>query len=85
MKHYYNMHEAKTQLSQLVARVEKGEEIVIARKGVPVAHLVPAPIEPRKFQYGQHGDLVSPEWLERWDELEVEFRKLFADYAGEEE
>jgi prevent-host-death family protein len=33
----YNMHEAKTQLSQLVARVEKGEEIVIARKGVPVA------------------------------------------------
>ena len=81
----YNMHEAKTQLSQLVARVEKGEEIVIARKGVPVAHLVPAPAASRKFQYGQHEDLLSPEWLERWDELELEFRKLFADYLSEEE
>ena len=81
----YNMHEAKTQLSKLIARVEKGEEIVIARKGVPVAQLVPAHTEPRKFQYGQHEDLVSPEWLERWDELEVEFRKLFTDYMSEEE
>lgn len=35
------MHEAKTQLSQLVARAEAGEEIVIARNGTPVARLVP--------------------------------------------
>jgi len=36
-----NIHEAKTQLSRLLARVEGGEEIVIARAGRPVARLVP--------------------------------------------
>jgi prevent-host-death family protein len=35
------MHEAKTKLSQLVARAEAGEEIVLARNGKPVARLVP--------------------------------------------
>jgi prevent-host-death family protein len=35
------MHEAKTQLSQLVKRAEAGEEIVLARNGKPVARLVP--------------------------------------------
>lgn len=36
-----NIYDAKTQLSQLIARVEGGEEIVIARGGRPVARLVP--------------------------------------------
>ena len=35
-----NVHQAKTQLSQLLARVEAGENIVIARRGEPVARLV---------------------------------------------
>ncbi|MEL6339344.1 MAG: type II toxin-antitoxin system Phd/YefM family antitoxin [Myxococcota bacterium] len=35
-----NIHQAKTQLSQLLARVEAGEEVVIARAGEPVAKLV---------------------------------------------
>ena len=30
-----NMHDAKTQLSDLVARAEAGEEIVIARRNKP--------------------------------------------------
>lgn len=34
-----NVHEAKTQLSKLLERVESGEEIVIARNGRPVATL----------------------------------------------
>ena len=38
-----NMHDAKTRLSQLVARAEKGERITIARDGKPVAQLGPAP------------------------------------------
>ncbi|MEA3211736.1 MAG: hypothetical protein QOE70_4793 [Chthoniobacter sp.] len=38
-----NIHAAKTHLSQLVARAEKGERITIARAGKPVAQLVPAP------------------------------------------
>jgi prevent-host-death family protein len=35
--------EAKNHLSALVARVEKGEEIAITRRGVPVVRLVPDP------------------------------------------
>jgi prevent-host-death family protein len=36
-----NVHEAKTRLSQLLSAVEAGEDVVIARQGVPVARLVP--------------------------------------------
>jgi prevent-host-death family protein len=36
-----NIHQAKTHLSQLLQRVELGEEIMIANRGVPVAKLVP--------------------------------------------
>ncbi len=35
-----NVHQAKTQLSRLLARAEAGEEVVIARNGDPVARLV---------------------------------------------
>jgi len=35
-----NIHEAKTRLSQLVDQAAKGEEIIIARAGRPVARLV---------------------------------------------
>ena len=35
-----NVHEAKTRLSRLLAQVEAGEEVVIARRGEPVARLV---------------------------------------------
>ena len=36
-----NVHEAKTHLSKILERVERGEEIVIARHGKPVARVVP--------------------------------------------
>jgi prevent-host-death family protein len=37
----FNIHKAKTQFSKLIQRVESGEEVIIARAGVPVARLVP--------------------------------------------
>jgi prevent-host-death family protein len=37
-----NVHEAKTKLSELLKKVEAGEEVVIARAGKPIARLVPA-------------------------------------------
>jgi prevent-host-death family protein len=45
-----NIHEAKTQFSRLIAAVEQGEEIVIARYGRPIAKLVAIrpPVTPRK-------------------------------------
>jgi len=36
-----NIHEAKTKLSKLLARVKMGEEVIIAKAGKPVARLVP--------------------------------------------
>lgn len=36
-----NVYEAKTHLSKLLERVERGETIVIARAGTPVAVLSP--------------------------------------------
>lgn len=40
----FNVHEAKTQFSRLIDRAHAGEEIVVAKAGVPYARLVP--IEP---------------------------------------
>jgi prevent-host-death family protein len=39
----YNLYEAKTHLSHLIDRVAKGEEILIAKSGIPLAKLVPLP------------------------------------------
>ncbi len=36
-----NIHQAKTHLSALLARVESGEEVLIAKAGRPIARLVP--------------------------------------------
>jgi len=44
----YNVHEAKTHLSQLLERVAAGEEVIIAKSGVPVARLVPAAPVPER-------------------------------------
>lgn len=35
------MHDAKSRLSELVDRVRRGERVVIARSGEPVAELIP--------------------------------------------
>jgi prevent-host-death family protein len=51
MTEVVNIHAAKTHLSRLLERVEKGETIVIARAGKPVAELTP--VKPRvEFQFG---------------------------------
>lgn len=54
-----NVHEAKTQLSRLLAQVEAGEEVVIARNGVPVARLVAAPNKVGKRQPGRWKGIVK--------------------------
>jgi prevent-host-death family protein len=48
-----NVYDAKSNLSELLRRIEQGEEVVIARAGKPVAKLVPytapAPREPGRW------------------------------------
>ncbi len=41
-----NVYEAKTQLSKLLAEVEAGAEVVVARNGVPIARLTPIAPKP---------------------------------------
>jgi prevent-host-death family protein len=36
------LHEAKTHLSEIIAKVHEGNEYIITRRGIPVARLVPA-------------------------------------------
>ena len=43
-----NIHEAKTHFSLLLQRVGKGEEIIIAKAGKPVARLIPFSERPSK-------------------------------------
>lgn len=56
-----NVHEAKTHLSRLLERVERGEEVVIARAGTPVARLLPFEPRPTARELGgDHGRLDIP-------------------------
>ncbi|MFN0147731.1 MAG: type II toxin-antitoxin system Phd/YefM family antitoxin [Dehalococcoidia bacterium] len=63
MVHTVNTHEAKTHLSRLLAEVEAGGEVVIARAGKPVARLVPA-LAPQPIQLDTARGKVwmSPDW-----------------------
>ncbi|TXH40029.1 MAG: type II toxin-antitoxin system prevent-host-death family antitoxin [Actinobacteria bacterium] len=54
-----NVHEAKTRLSELLARAEQGEEVVIARAGTAVARLTPVAAPPRRAFGGF--DVVFPD------------------------
>ena len=47
-----NVHEAKTNLSKLLARVEAGEKIIIGRAGKPIARLVPMQETKRSGVFG---------------------------------
>jgi prevent-host-death family protein len=65
----FNIHEAKTHLSRLVERVEQGEELVIARAGVPVAKLVPLPRAVRRAGRGSLRGILT--LADDWDSAEV--------------
>jgi prevent-host-death family protein len=52
------IHKAKTELSKLLARVEAGEEIVIARGDEPIAKLVPFPSAEKKTPLRKPGALA---------------------------
>lgn len=67
------IHTAKTTLSQLLARVEAGEEIVLARGKEPIAKLVPFHPPVTKRQFGALRGVISvgPEFFEPLPEKEL--------------
>ncbi len=75
----FNIHEAKTNLSKLIEKTSRGEEIIIAKAGKPVAKLVPhkEKLKPRK-----PGLWKGKVWVpDDFDDEDEEINKLF--YEGE--
>ena len=69
-----NIHKAKTELSRLVAAVEKGEEaeIIIARNGKPAARLVPLASKSAKRRIGfLKGKLKIPDDFDTLGQAEI--------------
>ena len=74
-----NVYEAKTQLSDLLKRVEAGEDIVIARAGKPVVRLVP--VEKRTGKRPGRGSLKGKIWLS--DDFDDPMPDIEAAFAGD--
>jgi antitoxin (DNA-binding transcriptional repressor) of toxin-antitoxin stability system len=73
-----NVHEAKTQLSQLLADVENGEEVVIARAGKPIARLVRE--HPKGKVLREPGLLKGKIWFAPdYDKADEEILQMFED------
>jgi prevent-host-death family protein len=71
-----NMHEAKTQLSKLVARASAGEAIIVAKGGKPAARLGPIEdvVGPKKRKLGWlEGQIDVP------DDIKTPFRNEIED------
>ena len=60
----YNIHDAKTNLSRIIDRVEHGEEIIISRAGTPVAKVIPLAPRARRSRRGALADrlVLSDDW-----------------------
>jgi prevent-host-death family protein len=60
----FNIHDAKTNLSRIIERVEHGEEIIISRAGRPVAKVIPlAGSVQRNGRGSLRGQLtLAPDW-----------------------
>ena len=68
-----SVHAAKTHLSQLLARVEAGEVITIARGRTPVAKLVPVVAKPKREFGAMAGKIsIGPEFFEPLPEDELD-------------
>lgn len=76
-----NIHEAKTHLSRLLQRVAAGEEVTIARSGVPVARLVA--VEPDKRKIRPLGMDRGKIWIAEDFDAPLSDDLLKAFYGGE--
>jgi prevent-host-death family protein len=57
----YNVHAAKTKLSQLIEQACGGEEVIIARNNEPVVKLVPIQPRPKRNFGSLKGQVVVPD------------------------
>lgn len=71
-----NIHQAKTHLSRLVERAARGEEIIIAKAGKPMAKLVPYRAEagPRQPGYWRGKVAIRDDFDELPEDVAAAFR-----------
>ena len=70
----YNIHEAKTHFSKLLDQVSKGEEVIIANAGKPVARLLPFTANdtsPRKPGIDKGKIIIMPDFDDPLPEFDV--------------
>ena len=73
-----NIHHAKTHLSELIASVEGGEEVVIARAGKPVVRLVKE--APERKVLREPGAMKGEIWFAPdYDEADKEILEMFEE------
>jgi prevent-host-death family protein len=65
-----NMHEAKSQLSQLVEAAERGESVIIARNGKPAARLIGI-----KAASGRTWSEAVQKWFKEGEKLELDLSR----------
>lgn len=71
-----NIHEAKTHLSKLIEKAKKGEEVVIAKNGVPEVRLVPYEQEDQDW-FGMDAGKI---WIaDDFDELPEDILEMMSD------
>ncbi|MEI4271962.1 type II toxin-antitoxin system prevent-host-death family antitoxin [Klenkia sp. LSe6-5] len=73
-----NVHQAKTQLSKLLDAAERGEEVVITRRGSGVTRfrLVPEVDRPRSLLGAMAGEIV---FADDYDEADAEVLAMFEE------
>ena len=71
-----NIHEAKTNLSRLVERARKGDDVIIAKAGRPMVRLTPVDRPAKRVLGGAAGQI---RFRKGWDSplSAAEMRKLF--------
>lgn len=71
----FGVFEAKNRLSELLDLVERGEEVVITRRGKPVARLAPAL---------NAGETSPDERLAHWNDLRARLKLAGVAFSAEE-
>jgi antitoxin (DNA-binding transcriptional repressor) of toxin-antitoxin stability system len=77
MTYIFNVHEAKTKLSQLLELALSGETVQLARNGEPVAEIVPIQAKPRPlfgefkpFEMELTEEVLAPLFSKKeWEEI----------------
>lgn len=77
-----NVHEAKTNLSKLLDAAERGEQVIIMRRGRGVNRfaLVPAPLPDRRELFGALRGQIH--YSDDYDTADAEINEMFDEALG---